>query len=188
MKYLGVLIFRRSIADYGLTMLFIDPDNCIEDMGYAFSKLESDSDLLDGSSSNNELGGSDQISRQLKLLDHDIAHLTKLRSRPQENLSRVLPGKREFPISTVMMLAGREANLSKRGKFSSGDCRHVLSKYLPVNGPSIVDQMSTRAYVSQFSADGSLFVAAFQVLMLSATIYKASQGLSGNIYLYFIFD
>ncbi|KAJ6329210.1 hypothetical protein OIU77_010812 [Salix suchowensis] len=38
----------------------------------------------------------------------------------------------------------------------------MLSRYLPVKGPWLVDQMSTRAYVSQFSADGSLFVAGFQ--------------------------
>lgn len=166
-------------------MLFIDHDTCIENMGYVFSKLEMDSGLLDGSSSNHELGGSPPLKKQLNSLDHDIAQLTKLRSGPQENLSRVLPGKREFPISTVKMLAGREANLSGRGRFSSGDCRHVLSKYLPVNGPWVVDQMSTRAYVSQFSADGSLFVAAFQVLTLSAT--NTSQGESLDRYSYYIF-
>lgn len=146
-------------------MLFVDQDSCIEDMGYAFSRLETDSELLDGSSSAHELGVSPQLNRQLHTLDHDIALLTKLRSKPHESLSRVLPGKREYPVSTVKMLAGREANLSKRGRFSSGDCTHVLSKYLPVNDPWVVDQMSTRAYVSQFSADGSLFMAAFQVLM-----------------------
>ncbi|KAL8530768.1 hypothetical protein ACS0TY_007708 [Phlomoides rotata] len=122
--------------------------------------MEFVSDLFDGSSFNNELGGSHQTNRQLKSLDHDIAHLTKLRSGPQENLSRVLPGKREFLISTLKMMAGREANLSGRGRFSSGDCRHVLSKYLPVNGPSVVDRMLTKVHVSQFSADGSLFLAA----------------------------
>lgn len=146
-------------------MLYVDQDGGIEDMGYAFSRLETDSELLDGSSSTQELGGSPQLNRQLQSLDHDVAQLTKLRSKPHENLIRVLPGKREYPVSTVKMLAGREANLSKRGRFSNGDCTHVLSKYLPVNGPWVVDQMSTRAYVSQFSADGSLFMAAFQVLM-----------------------
>lgn len=144
-------------------MLFIDHDTGIENMGYAFSKLEIDSGLLDGSSSNDELGGSPRLNRQLHSLDHDIAQLTKLQSGPHENFSRIRPGKREYPVSTMKMLAGREANVSKRGRFLSGDCRHVLSRYLPVNGPWVVDQMSTRAYVSQFSADGSLFMAAFQV-------------------------
>ncbi|XP_020550232.1 LEC14B protein-like isoform X1 [Sesamum indicum] len=135
-------------------MLFV-----AEDMGYAFSKLEIESG---DDSSTDEPVGCPWLDRKLDFSDHDIAQLTKLQSGPHENLSRVLPGRRQFPVSTTKMLAGREANLSGRGRFSSGDCRHVLSKYLPVNGPWVVDQMSTRAYVSQFSADGSLFVAAFQ--------------------------
>ncbi|XP_039020946.1 LEC14B protein-like [Hibiscus syriacus] len=60
------------------------------------------------------------------------------------------------------MLAGREGNYSGRGRFSSADCCHMLSSYFPVNGPWLVDQTTSRAYVSQFSADGSLFVAGFQ--------------------------
>ncbi|CAI9774324.1 unnamed protein product [Fraxinus pennsylvanica] len=143
-------------------MQFVAGHAAINSMGYSISKLEIDSGLLDGSSSNNEVEGSSQSKSSLNCLDHEIAQLTKLRSGPHENLSRVLPGKRELPVSTTKMLAGREANFSGRGRFTSGDCRHILSKYLPVNGPWVVDQMSTRAYVSQFSVDGSLFVAAFQ--------------------------
>lgn len=143
-------------------MQFLAGHAAINSMGYSISKLEIDSGLLDGSSSNNEVKGSSQSKSSSDCLDHEIAQLTKLRSGPHENLSRVLPGKRELPVSTTKMLAGREANFSGRGRFSSGDCCHILSKYLPVNGPWVVDQMSTRAYVSQFSADGSLFVAAFQ--------------------------
>lgn len=132
-----------------------DADSTI---GYRFSKLEIENELSDGSS--------DYWPSRTKRdsLDQDIAQLTKLQSRPNERLSCVSPGKRELPVSTLKMLAGREANLSGRGRFSLPDCRHVLSRYLPVNGPWIVDQMSTRAYVSQFSADGSLLIAAFQVL------------------------
>lgn len=143
----------------GVKMWFSSEDSYPDDMGYTFTKLEMDSKNVD-----DEIGSSPRPERNSNSLDHDIAQLTKLQSSPHRNLSRVLPGrKHEFPVSTVRMLAGREANLSGRGRFSSGDCRHVLSQYLPVNGPCIVDQMSTRAYVSQFSADGSLFVAAFQV-------------------------
>ncbi|XP_057963742.1 LEC14B protein isoform X2 [Malania oleifera] len=60
------------------------------------------------------------------------------------------------------MLAARQGNYSGRGRFSVADCCHILSRYLPVSGPSVVDRMKSRAYVSQFSADGSLFVAGFQ--------------------------
>lgn len=134
----------------------------IEDMGYSMSKLEADTELLDGSSSNHGATGSARHNTLSHFFDHEIAQLTKLRSGPHENISRILPGKRELPVSTFKMLAAREANYSGRGRFSKADSCHVLSKYLPVNGPWIVDQMATRAYVSQFSVDGSLFVAAFQ--------------------------
>ncbi|KAL0437542.1 UNVERIFIED_CONTAM: LEC14B protein [Sesamum radiatum] len=150
-------------------MLFVT-----EDVQYAFSVLgiESGDD-----SSTEETGGSPWLGRKLDFSELDIAQLIKLRSGSQENLSRVLPGRRQFPISTTKMLAGREANLSGRGRFSSGDCRHVLSKYLPVHGPWVVDQMSTRAYVSQFFADGSLFVAAFQVYAsMSPVIHIVNAG------------
>ncbi|XP_051118887.1 LEC14B protein-like [Andrographis paniculata] len=146
-------------------MLFIDQDIGIENMGYTFSKLEVDSGLLDGSSSssNNGVDSSPPHKKQLNVLDNDIVQLTKLRSEPHDHFNLSWQGKlREYPISTVKMLAGREANVSGRGRFSSRDFCHVVSKYLPVNGPWVVDQMSTRAYVSQFSSDGSRFVAAFQ--------------------------
>ncbi|XP_050237419.1 LEC14B protein isoform X4 [Mercurialis annua] len=74
----------------------------------------------------------------------------------------MMPGKRKLPVSTVKMLAGREGNYSGRGRFSAADRCHMLGRYLPVNGPWLIDQMTSRAYVSQFSADGSLFVAGFQ--------------------------
>ncbi|GMH08350.1 hypothetical protein Nepgr_010190 [Nepenthes gracilis] len=95
-------------------------------------------------------------------LDHEIVQLTKLRSGPNEHLSKMVHGKHNVPISTVKMLAAREGNYSGRGRFSSADSCHVLSRYLPVNGPYMVDQMDSRAYVSQFSVDGSLLVAAYQ--------------------------
>lgn len=156
-------------------MLFLSPDAVVEDMGYSLSRLEVQSGLLDGSSSNHGIANSSQRNAQLNSsLDHEIAQLTKLRSGPNESLIRVVPGKRDFSLSNAKMLAAREANLSGRGRFTSGDCRHVLSKYLPVNGPWVVDQMSTRAYVSQFSTDGSMFVAAFQGSQIR--IYNVERG------------
>lgn len=49
-------------------MLFVDQDSGIEDMGYAFSRLETDSELLDGSSFAHELSVSPQLNRQLHTL------------------------------------------------------------------------------------------------------------------------
>lgn len=103
-------------------------------------------------------------------LDHEIAQLTKLRSQPHEFLSRTAPGKLRLPVSTVKMLVGREVNYSGRGRFSAADSCHVLSRYLPVNGPWKVDGMNSRVYTSQFSNDGSFFVAASQVLILQLVI------------------
>ena len=144
-----------------------------EEMGYSMSRLELESDLCDGANGNAdgdadtnagaEVGSSQRLGRPLSDLEHELAHVTKLKTGPNEGLSKVGPGRRELPVSTVKMLARREANFSGRGRFSSADCCHVLSRYLPVDGPWLVDQMNSRAYVSQFSADGSLFVAGFQV-------------------------
>ncbi|KAK6940886.1 WD40 repeat [Dillenia turbinata] len=131
-------------------------------MGYAMSRLEIDSNLCDDEKNTSEFGQSHRHSKPLNHLEHDIAHATKRRSEPHEHLAKVLPGKRAVPVSPVKMLAGRESNFSGRGRFMRRDCCHVLHRYLPVNGPWLVDQMNSRAYISQFSSDGSLFVAGFQ--------------------------
>lgn len=107
-------------------------------------------------------------------LVHDIAQHTNLRSGPHELLSRGVLGKRKLPVSPVKMLVGREGNCTGRGRFSSADGCHVLSRYLPVNGPRWVDRLQSRAYVSQFSADGSLFVAGFQKSQIR--IYDVERG------------
>ncbi|XP_057430981.1 LEC14B homolog isoform X2 [Lotus japonicus] len=112
----------------------------------------------DGSSSNESREAGEGTSD----LDHEIAQLTKLGSSPHEHLGRVGPGRMKLPASTVRMLAGREGNYSGRGRFSAADGCHVLSRYLPTKGPWIVDRMKSRAYISQFSDDGSLFIAGFQ--------------------------
>jgi len=134
----------------------------IGDMGYALSRLEIGSDC-DGDMSINAAVEGQVSNKPLNYLDDEIAQLTRMKSGPSSHLSQVLPGKREVYISPVKMLAGRECNYSGKGRFSAGDCCHILSRYLPVNGPWLVDQMTSRAYVSQFSSDGSLFVAGFQV-------------------------
>lgn len=157
----AIQIFRFGSQ---LKMYFISREASINSMGYSMSRLNIDSELLcDSDNTTSEADGSLRPQKPFNSLDHEFAQATKLKSAPHEHLSQVLPGKRERNVSTVKMLAGREGNYSGRGRFSTSDCRHVLSRYLPVNAPSVVDQMPTRAYVSQFSADGSLFVAGFQV-------------------------
>lgn len=139
----------------------------IDEMGYSMSRLDIESDYFDGDKSISEASNRhNKIEKPLNNLDHEIAQLTKLKSGPHEKLSKVTLGKQGLPVSVVKMLAAREGNYSGRGRFSSADCCHILSRYLPVNGPWLVDQITSRAYVSQFSADGSLFVAGFQVSCL----------------------
>lgn len=95
-------------------------------------------------------------------LDHEVAHITKLSTSPNGMLSRVYRENENGYISAFSMLAGREANVSGRGKFSSADRCHVASRYMPTGGPVQIEKLNSRAYVGQFSIDGSLFVAGFQ--------------------------
>lgn len=97
--------------------------------------------------------------------DGEFSQLTKLRSAPHRHQRRVLPEETRSLVSPVHMMIGRECNFSGRGRFSLSDSCHVLSRYLPVHStPHAIDKMKSCAYVSQFSDDGSLFVAGFQVL------------------------
>ncbi|XP_009122234.1 LEC14B protein [Brassica rapa] len=142
-------------------------DSDTDEMGYAMSRLEIESDLCDAGKGYYGVGSSSssshRSSERLGDLDNEISQVTKLKSCPHERFSRQVPGRHQLPVSTVRMLAGRESNFSGRGgRFSSADRCHILSRYLPVKGPWLVDQMDSRAYVSQFSTDGSLFIAGFQ--------------------------
>ncbi|CAM6097591.1 unnamed protein product [Calypogeia fissa] len=97
-----------------------------------------------------------------RLDECSIGQLIKHRSSACEDstkFGRVKPGK---DVNAYAMLAGREINVSGNGKFSRAERCHVSSKYLPTDGPTIVEQLHSRAYTGQFSADGSLFVAGFQ--------------------------
>ncbi|KAJ6880093.1 LEC14B protein isoform X1 [Populus alba x Populus x berolinensis] len=155
-------------------MYFFARRTSVDEMGYAMSRLEAESELCDGGNTIPEPGSSKRASNSLFKLDHEIAQVTKLKSSPHKQLAELVPGMHKSSVSTVKMLVGREANYSARGRFSAADRCHMLSRYLPVNGPWLVDQMSTRAYVSQFSADGSLFVAGFQGSYIR--IYNVEKG------------
>ena len=144
--------------------MFVTSIDDFDEMGYSLSRLTVEPDYFDDETAN------DGPNKPFDSLDHEVAQLTKLRSAPNEGLRRVGPGRRGRSVSTVKMLEGREGNYSGRGRFSSADCCHVLGRYLPVNGPWLVDQLPSRAYVSQFSADGSLFIAGFQVIFVPSEL------------------
>ncbi|XP_068662481.1 LEC14B homolog [Aristolochia californica] len=143
-------------------------------MGYAMSRFELDSEMHDEGTAIDGISSSERNQEQSVALDHEISHLTKFRSAPSEMIQRVTSIKPNRPISTVKMLSAREANCSGKGRFSSQDRCHVLSRYLPANGPWYVDGMNSRAYVSQFSADGTLLVTGFQ--SSNVRIYNVEKG------------
>ncbi|KAM7254000.1 hypothetical protein ACFE04_031682 [Oxalis oulophora] len=158
--------FRRTIAE----------------MGYSMSRLDLESEPSDSSvdygAIHELVGDNSKRSTDVKniLLDQDIAQLTKLTTAPDHHFSPLIPAtKQDLHVSPVKMLAGREANLSGKGRFSSADRCHMLSRYLPVKGPWLVDQMISRAYISQFSYDGSLLVAGFQGSHIK--VYNVDKGL-----------
>ena len=121
-------------------------------------------------------GGSEN---NLVPLDHVIAHSTAIRNSPSEGSARLGKAKKGANVNTLSMLAGREFNVSGNGKFSRAECCHVASRYLPTDGPSIVEKLNSRAYIGQFSKDGSLFVAGFQVHTHTHPFVMFSQEIRG---------
>ncbi|XP_024386773.1 LEC14B protein isoform X2 [Physcomitrium patens] len=107
-------------------------------------------------------GGSEDYEASHASLDHAIAHSTAMRHAPSKGSARLEKVKRGEFVNTMTMLAGREFNVSGNGRFSRAECCHVGARYLPSDGPSIVEDMNSRAYIGQFSGDGTLFVAGFQ--------------------------
>ncbi|XP_052189607.1 LEC14B homolog isoform X1 [Diospyros lotus] len=129
------------------------------------SRSGKDRSICEGGSTSKGLGATSRRERNVVAsgyLDHEIFQLTRLRSEPNELLRCTVMGKSKLPVSSAKMLAGRECNYSGRGRFTSADCCHILSRYLPVKGPQEIDRRTSCAYVSLFSANGSLCVAGFQ--------------------------
>ncbi|KAK6930087.1 WD40 repeat [Dillenia turbinata] len=122
-----------------------------------FSEIRDDKNAARNGSSSNGVS-----QRFPPCLDDDIAQLTRLRTEPHKSFTKVAPGCSKLPVSVAKMVAGRETNCSGKGRFSLADGCHVVSRYVPKNGPYKVDRMGSCAYVSQFSTDGSLLVAGFQ--------------------------
>ena len=112
-------------------------------------------------------GGSDS-GETLPPLDHVVAQSTAMRHSPSEGSARLGKVKRGGMVNAMTMLAGREFNVSGNGRFSRAECCHIGERYLPTDGPTVVERLNSRAYIGQFSGDGKLFVAGFQVRLHSA--------------------
>jgi WD repeat-containing protein 23 len=139
-------------------------------MGYGMSRLEDEYYEPEGQDTDGS--SSDQVNDEFSKLHNDIFHMTRMRSGLSESIYKSVGANRGI-ISTAKLLSGREVGCSGKGMFSSGDRAFVLGRYVPVNGPELLDRMDSRAYVSQFSADGTLFVAGFQVCYAQPTNNKS---------------
>jgi DDB1- and CUL4-associated factor 11 len=96
----------------------------------------------------------------------DAAHLTGARSQPCHRTRAAVHASRRKPLSTFELLSARESGRTGGAGFSSADRAYVGRKHVPAKGPWRVDDMDSEAYVSQFSADGSLLIAGFRVGVL----------------------
>eukprot|EP00873_Tetraselmis_striata_P036860 jgi/Tetstr1/457124/TSEL_043774.t1 len=59
------------------------------------------------------------------------------------------------------MLSWREAGVPRQGMSPAQRC-HITNRFVPTKPCSIVEQLRGRAYIGQFTRDGSIFVAASQ--------------------------
>lgn len=141
-------------------------------MGYNISKLEEDEEYEYDFEAMEEDVFPEHKRGEFNDKHNEVFQSTELRSEPSRRIGK--RAGRTTRVSPVDMLLGREANISGRGRFSFADCSHVLGRYLPVKGPWHVDRMDSRAYVSQFSTDGSLFVAGYQAGRI--LIYNVDHG------------
>ncbi|KAJ1262861.1 hypothetical protein BS78_09G141300 [Paspalum vaginatum] len=134
-------------------------------MGYGMSRLQDE--YFEPEAQDTAGSSSVQVNDEFAKLHNDIFHMTRMRSGLSESIYKSM-GTSKGVISTTKLLSGREVDCSGKGTFSSCDRAFVLGRYVPTNGPEILDRMDSRAYVSQFSADGTLFVAGFQVCYAQA--------------------
>lgn len=118
-----------------------------------------------------EAGGPSDGGEALVPLDHEITQSTAMRHSASVGSARLGRVKRGGMVNAMTMLAGREFNASGNGKFSRAECCHVGERYLPTDGPTVVERLNSRAYIGQFSGDGKLFVAGFQVSFRSGEMW-----------------
>jgi DDB1- and CUL4-associated factor 11 len=129
-------------------------------MGYGMSRLEEE--YYEPEVQNTAASSSTEVREGFSNLHNDIFQMTRIRSGLSGSIYKSM-STYTGTISTSKLLSRREVDCSGKGKFSSSDRVFVIGRYVPKYGPELVDRMDSRAYVSQFSADGTLFVAGFQV-------------------------
>ncbi|CAM0147590.1 unnamed protein product [Urochloa decumbens] len=105
---------------------------------------------------------------------NEVFHLTRARSELCHRSRGAASARRRRPFSTFELVSARESGRTGGAGLSSADRAYVGSRNIPTKGPWGVDEMDSEAYVSQFSADGSLLVAGFRGSRIR--VYDAERG------------
>ncbi|CAN6345248.1 unnamed protein product [Urochloa humidicola] len=105
---------------------------------------------------------------------NEVFHLTRARSELCHRSRGAASARRKRPFSTFELVSARESGRTGGAGLSSADRAYVGSRHIPTKGPWGVDEMDSEAYVSQFSADGSLLVAGFRGSRIR--VYDAERG------------
>jgi len=105
---------------------------------------------------------------------NEVFHLTRARSEPCHRTRGAASARGRRPFSTFGLVSARESGRTGGAGFSPADRAYVGSRHIPTKGPWSVDEVDSEAYVSQFSADGSLLVAGFRGSRIR--VYNADRG------------
>lgn len=108
---------------------------------------------------------SGKAHRELDRFDttNEVFHLTRARSELCHRARGATSARRKRPFSTFELLSARESGRTGGAGFAAADRAYAACRHIPTKGPWSVDEVDSEAYVSQFSADGSLLVAGFKV-------------------------
>nr|CAB3463893.1 unnamed protein product [Digitaria exilis] len=112
---------------------------------------------------------------------NEVFHLTRARSELCHRTRGASSARRRRPFSTFELVSARESGRAGGAGFSLADRACVGRRHIPKKGPWAVDEMDSEAYVSQFSADGSLLVAGFRAYAsLSPVVHIVNVQSSGK--------
>ncbi|KAJ1261576.1 hypothetical protein BS78_09G040800 [Paspalum vaginatum] len=104
----------------------------------------------------------------------EVSQLTRAASEPCFRARGAASASRKKPFSAFELVSARESGRAGGAGFSAADRAYVGRQHVPTRGPWSVDDVDSEAYVSQFSADGSLLVAGFRGSRIR--VYDAEKG------------
>ncbi|WVZ96231.1 hypothetical protein U9M48_041896 [Paspalum notatum var. saurae] len=104
----------------------------------------------------------------------EVSQLTRAASEHCFRARGAASATRRKPFSAFELVSARESGRAGGAGFSAADRAYVGRRHVPTRGPWSVDDVDSEAYVSQFSADGSLLVAGFRGSRIR--VYDAEKG------------